>query len=266
MAVSDSGGWFRVTRVDDRLTVVDEPHVHPFLRANVWHLRGSERDLVVDAGLGVASLRTALPWLFERDPVLVVTHAHPDHLGGAHEFDSCRTHPAERAASPAPGTLRGPALAAALGFGVPPPYDLPDLLLDAAPHDGFDPDAYALRPPRHDLPIEDGDVVDLGDLVLTALHLPGHSPGSIGLFEPQERMLFSGDVVYDLEDGEELLDGITGADVEAYVTSLTRLAELPVQVVRPGHGPSLSRRRLLEIAGSYVRSRRPGGPSGPPGT
>ena len=258
--------WFRVTRVDDRLTVVTEPHVHPFLQANIWHLRGSERDLVVDSGLGVASLRTALPWLFERDPVLVVTHAHLDHLGGAHEFATCRTHPAEHAASPVPGTLRGPALAAALGFGVPAPYDLPDLLLDAAPRAGYDPDTYVLRPPRVDLPIEDGDVVDLGDLVLTALHLPGHSPGSIALYEPGERMLFSGDVVYDLEDGEELLDGITGADVDAYAASLTRLADLPLDVVRPGHGESLRRPRLLAIVEDYVRSRRPGARNGPPGT
>lgn len=41
--------WFQVAQVDDGLSVVTEPHVHEFLRANIWHLRGSRRDLVVDA-------------------------------------------------------------------------------------------------------------------------------------------------------------------------------------------------------------------------
>ena len=66
--------WFRVEPVTDVLTRIDEPHVHELLRANIWHLRGRERDLVVDAGLGVASLREHVPALFERDPVLVLTH------------------------------------------------------------------------------------------------------------------------------------------------------------------------------------------------
>jgi glyoxylase-like metal-dependent hydrolase (beta-lactamase superfamily II) len=51
--------------------------------ANIWHVRERDRDLVADSGLGVASLRHHVPALFERDPVLVVTHAHLDHLAGA---------------------------------------------------------------------------------------------------------------------------------------------------------------------------------------
>ena len=59
----------------------------------------------------------------------------------------------------------------------------------------------------------DGDVVDLGDRAFEVLHLPGHSPGSIGLWEPATGVLFSGDAIYD----GPLLDELDGCDIAAYV-------------------------------------------------
>ncbi|WP_075735319.1 MBL fold metallo-hydrolase [Streptomyces acidiscabies] len=248
--------WFTQQQVGDGLSVLTEPHVHSFLRANIWHLRGADRDLVIDAGLGVASLRQEVPYLFDRDPVLVVTHAHLDHMGGAHEFGTCHLHAAEAAATPAVGALRGEAVASALGLHAGAyARPLPHLLVDAAPTPGFDPDTYELRAPATLVPIDDGHVIDLGDRALTALHLPGHSPGGIALYEPHTGALFSGDVVYDLREGERLLDGITGANVADYVHSLTRLADLPVSVVHPGHGPSFGRDRLLQLIHAYVDER-----------
>ena len=49
--------WFVCSRIDDSITLVTEPHVHPLLRCNVWHVRGARRDLVIDTSLGLAPLR-----------------------------------------------------------------------------------------------------------------------------------------------------------------------------------------------------------------
>ena len=57
--------------------------MHGLLQANVWLVRGRDRDLLIDSGLGIASLRSALAALALRDPVLVLTHAHLDHMGPA---------------------------------------------------------------------------------------------------------------------------------------------------------------------------------------
>ena len=83
------------------------------------------------------------------------------------------------------------------------------------------------------------------------LHLPGHSPGSIGLWEEATGVLFSGDAVYD----GPLLDTIPGADVARYIETMERLLELPVSVVHAGHDPSFGRERLRELAGDYLRSK-----------
>ncbi len=68
-------------------------------------------------------------------------------------------------------------------------------------------------------------------------------------------MLFAGDVVYDLDTGEELLDGIRGAVVADYISSLERVADLPVTVVYPGHGDPFGRERLLTLIRDYIDSR-----------
>ena len=54
MKVADR--WFETQRIDDDITLIFEPHVVPLLRCNIWHVRGRDRDLVIDTGLGVASL------------------------------------------------------------------------------------------------------------------------------------------------------------------------------------------------------------------
>ena len=79
----------------------------------------------------------------------------------------------------------------------------------------------------------------------------GNSPGSIGLWEAKTRTLFSGDAIYD----GPLLDQIPGADIPAYVATMRRLRELPVDVVHGGHDPSFGRARLLEIVAAYPERR-----------
>jgi glyoxylase-like metal-dependent hydrolase (beta-lactamase superfamily II) len=227
------------------LTVIDEPHVHELLQANTWLIRGYDRDLLFDCGLGVASLRAALDGIIAPHPVLVLSHAHLDHMGSAHEFPDCRAHPAEPVGGPPPGSLEGPALGAELGL----PEALPALLITARPDEAYEPAAYRVQPARVTQPLADGDIVDPGGRPLTVLHLPGHTPGSIALFDQQDGTLFSGDVVYD----DVLLDTTAGSDRGLYRASMRRLRELPVRVVRPGHGPSFGPRRLHSIIDRYLK-------------
>ena len=51
--------WFEFRQIDDDITLIWEPHVVPLIRCNIWHVRGRDRDLLIDTGLGMASLKEA---------------------------------------------------------------------------------------------------------------------------------------------------------------------------------------------------------------
>ncbi|WP_206604982.1 hypothetical protein, partial [Vibrio vulnificus] len=53
------------------ISLIHEPYVRPFYRCNMWHVQGRERDVLVDSGSGLVSLREQLPWLTAR-PLLAV--------------------------------------------------------------------------------------------------------------------------------------------------------------------------------------------------
>jgi glyoxylase-like metal-dependent hydrolase (beta-lactamase superfamily II) len=247
--------WFRRQRIDDVTTLLTEPFVNPLLRCNIWHVRGRAGDLLVDTGLGVASLHDAARDLFGADLLTVATHAHTDHIGNLHEFASRAIHRAEAdAVSEISGVLQldvadpaAPAVEQLLRWG----YDVRGGLLTAVPRAGFDLDGVARVPATPTRILVEGDVIDLGDRAFEVLHLPGHSPGSIGLWDASSGVLFSGDAVYD----GPLLDEIDGADIGAYVDTMRRLRTLPVSVVHGGHDESMDRRRFRDVIDAYLDRR-----------
>ena len=87
--------WYRTRTVGDDVTHIDEPFIHEFYRCNMWHVRGRDRDMLVDSGMGVVSLREWVPLVTERGLTAVASHTHFDHVGCHHEFDD-RAHIAGR--------------------------------------------------------------------------------------------------------------------------------------------------------------------------
>jgi glyoxylase-like metal-dependent hydrolase (beta-lactamase superfamily II) len=99
--------------------------------------------------------------------------------------------------------------------------------------------------------VDEGDVIDLGNRHFEVLHLPGHSPGSIGLWEASTGTLFSGDSIYD----GPLIDQFPGSSIADYVRTMRRLRALPVTVVHGGHEPSFGRERLVSLVDAYLERR-----------
>ena len=251
--------WFTIDGVEEGVHLVTEPHCHRLVKANAFLVKGRTRDMLVDSGMGIGRLRTALAPLLDKPLVLVTTHVHVDHIGSHHEFPDVEilVHPLEAQALADPPGPRG------LGFDLFPPddraalaamgFDTGGLLIDALPSADYDPAAYKCHGIAPTGVVEEGDTIDLGARRFRVLHVPGHSPGGIALWDEASATLIAGDTIYD----GILVDGIAGADIAAYRTSMRRLRDLPVRVVHGGHKPSFGRDRMIAIIDGYLARGTP---------
>jgi glyoxylase-like metal-dependent hydrolase (beta-lactamase superfamily II) len=89
--------------------------------------------------------------------------------------------------------------------------------------------------PSYDFVIGDEDVIEVGDLRLTAIHTPGHTPGSTSFLLEGEPLLFTGDTLFPGGPGNTIFEG---ASFEQIIASIDRrLFTLPAELlVLPGHG------------------------------
>jgi glyoxylase-like metal-dependent hydrolase (beta-lactamase superfamily II) len=235
--------WYEVLRMADDVTLIHEPWIKPFFRCNMWHVRGRDRDLLFDSGLGHVSLRRHVPLLTGRPIVCVASHTHFDHIGSHHEFADRCVHGAEAEILASPRNE----------WTLADRY-ANDEMFDRLP-EGWDAAAYAIPPAPAGRILEDGDVVDLGDRAFEVIHTPGHSPGGIGLIERATGTFLSGDIIYD----GPLIDDAYHSDRAAYVETLERLRDLPVGIVHGGHFPSFGPTRFRQIIDEYCAgARRPG--------
>src|SRR5215510_7040264 len=92
MSLSIAGRWFDYERLSDGITRIWEPHVIRVMQCNIWHVRGRDRDLIIDTGMGIASLHDEAQHLFDKALTAVATHTHLDHVGSLHEFPDRIVH------------------------------------------------------------------------------------------------------------------------------------------------------------------------------
>ena len=233
--------WYQTQRQTDDVTLIFEPHMKPFYRCNIWHVRGRDRNLLVDSGMGVVSLSRHVSLVTERPLLAVATHTHWDHIGSHHEFAERAVHPLEASILSAPTRESS-------GAGNSVKAEKESEIFERLPPAPYRAADYEIEPAPPTILLDDGDIVDLGDRHFEVLHLRGHSPGGIALWEAATGILFSGDVVYD----GELLDDV----IEDYVASMERLRRLPVRMVHGGHFPSFGGARYLELIAAYLHSNR----------
>jgi len=229
--------WYRTERLSDDVTLISEVWIKEFYRCNIWHVKGRDRDMLIDSGMGVISLREQVPLLTGKPCLAVASHTHFDHIGAHHEFDERLVHhlESEIIANPTRETTLTDIYVS-------------DEMFTALPPCSYQSSEYAVRRAPATRTLEDGDTVDLGDRRFEVIHTPGHSPGGIALFESHTGILFSGDVVYD----GPLVEDNYNSDAADYYRSMVRLLDLPVRMVHAGHFPSYGRDRHRQIIRTWL--------------
>ena len=232
--------WFETVPLAPGIIRIREPHVHEFFRANLYRIEGRDLDIQLDFGVGVRPLTEVSP--ADAKPVLAIgSHAHVDHVGSFHLYTRRAGHALEAHTFAEMDDL-GTLASEFVTIGVP---------LTAQPSPGWSIADYALKPAPLTERLSEGDVIDLGNRRFVVLHLPGHSPGSVGLLDEYNGDFFSADAIYD----EGLVDDIPGADVETYLKTMRRLAELDVGSVYAGHGETMDKNQMHRVARDYVASK-----------
>lgn len=181
--------------------------------------------LLVDAGSGIEPQATVENIKADgHDPArvghLLLTHCHADHAGAAAFW---RKEVGARVAA-------SEAEASFLEDG-----NEDELGLARARADGAYPPDYQLAPCPVDVRLQHGQKLRIGAATMTALHVPGHSRGSICylLDLDNRRWLFSGDTVFC--GGWISLLNCPGSSLEEYGRYIGRLADLGVDALAPGH-------------------------------
>lgn len=239
MKIATQDTWYTTRPLSDGITWIYEPFIKEYYRCNIWHVRGRDRDLLIDSGMGVVSLREQVSILAERPILAVASHTHFDHIGTHHEFAARAVHPAEA------HILAHPTRAnTAAGK-----YVKDDSIFTALPPGDWQALGYEVTPAPASLLLEEGSVVDTGDRSFEVFHLPGHTDGSIALYERATEILFAGDVIY---DGELAYNTDNAAEMRLYVASMKRLLNLPVHMVHGGHYPSFGQDRMRAIIQDFL--------------
>lgn len=93
------------------------------------------------------------------------------------------------------------------------------------------------QPPiKIDRRLNDGEDITVGERTLKVIYTPGHSPGSICLYEPESKSLFSGDTIF--SDGGIGRTDFPGGNTEELVKSINKI-DMDVLDLYPGHGPHI---------------------------
>jgi hydroxyacylglutathione hydrolase len=171
----------------------------------------TKRAAVIDPGGDLPQIMQAIEQTAAKVEKILLTHGHIDHAGGAAELKDMLNVPIEG------------------------PHKDDKWLLDLLPQRGLEFGVAGARAFVPDRWLDDGDTVEAAGFTFKVLHAPGHSPGSVVLFNAENRFAFMGDVLFKGSVGRtDLPRGDHDTLIRAIKTKVLPLGD-DVNFL-PGHG------------------------------
>jgi len=225
--------------------------------ANCYLLEDEDGAILIDVGCGKAGhyeklkeFLASLSYAPGDIHTVVLTHAHPDHMGAMpflfkESKPEVIIHQLEKPLAANPRLLNKT-------------FDMDYItrfymkrVPGAKPEDFEILDYFSRLCPmgsaKADTTVRDGDTLKLADRILEILHTPGHAPGHICLYERDEKILFSGDMI----GAPVAWYCPSGGGVVGYLETLDKISSLEIEVIMPSHG-----NEIREVEKAIAKTRR----------
>ena len=212
--------WFNVQQIGPTSWSIEERLGDDVCRSYV--VAGDRDAAVLDTGEGVADFAGLVASLTDRDPLVLHSHAHWDHIGASHHYQRVLVHASEAGALRA-GVAHEHFMAALAAESLTAEQLPPDFDARTADIPGVEPSGTLTH----------GATIDLGGRSLEVFHTPGHSLGGVTLLDRANRLLFPGDAV----NLGNLFLHFDGGEPAAWRRSIALLADLAqhVDAIYPTH-------------------------------
>ena len=215
---------------------MQKEHTYTDLGDGIWNISsppvgfqqyvvlGKEKAALIDTGMGIGSIRSVVEKITELPVIVINTHGHPDHAGGNAEFEPALINPADLDVFDQMTTLEF-------------------RRQDVARMPGGSEWAEKLQPQGPSpIGVPDGHIVDLGGRSLELIYAPGHTHGSMFVYDEQTGTVFTGDNVQPMTTA---LREWNSSTVEELYESLLKLAQKNITRLLSGHRPNDSKPELL---------------------
>jgi len=219
-------GSANLTRLWSSLEILPDIHRVDGVNANVYLLLDENELMVIDTGMP-GSARRIIDYVnrISRKPseiaTIVLTHCHVDHMGSAQqlkELTNAKVAVHQEDAQFVSGEKAQPSPKGALG------------ILFKAISPFFKP-----KPVQPDIVLHDGDRV--GELVV--VHTPGHTPGSISLYDAERKLIFVGDTMRYANGKISGPSERFTPDMNSAFQSIAKISRLEFDTMLGGHGDAL---------------------------
>jgi len=222
-----SDAWFEVVKLPNNVYAFFEPGHQE--QVNSFFILGTEKDILYDTGMGIASIKCALKELIRieklpnHDVMVVLSHSHLDHIGGSAEFEKVYLLNNEYGRNNLKTGIRKGIFSDYMAELTPPPD----------PPEGYDPNEFFIPslPEEKIGAIVDGEVIDLGNRQFRVIRTLGHTEDSVCLYDADNQLLFTGDSFHP--------EWNLVTDLGLYEKDLKKLAVLPREFHYNTHGNQL---------------------------